>query len=789
MQPNYSESLKFLRKWKSSGPWVLTAIPLDKRNLETTTLRDTDAALEWLTEHGSDKNIYFSVNSVLRDVLKKPMREDVRSMDWLHVDIDPRAGEDQEMERARILSMLTTPPAPIPPPTVIVFSGGGYQGFWRLMEPFDIDGQESKFEEAKRYNQALELAFGADPCHNVDRIMRLPGTINRPDARKIKKGRTEALAALHYWDATRVYPLTDFSATPSVQTDRTGFSSTNRVQVSGNIKRIADLMTELPDKVGHLCRTVIAQGSDPDDPTRFPSRSEALFFVCCELVRSDVDNDTIYAIVTDPDWAISSSVLDKGSSADAYAKRQIERAREDAEEPWLRKLNDRYAVVAMGGKMRVVYEDYDELLERHRLVKMTFEDFRNCWMHIRVQIGTDAQGNPRQLPLGKWWLENDKRRQYEKLVFAPRREVDMNSYNMWRGFAVEPRLGNKHDSFLEHILSNVCGSDKKIYDYFVGWMSRMIQEPWTPGETAIVLRGPEGVGKGFVAKTQGRLFGRHYVHVSTAQHLTGNFNAHLRDCVFLFADEAFYAGDKKHASTLKSLVTEPTIMVEPKGVDTETTPNCLHLMMASNEDWVVPASAKDRRFCVLDVGEDRIQDVAYFSRIAGDLRDGGYENLLYFLMNYDLRGYNVRAIPKTSALQDQKILSFSAEEEWWFSKLRDGKIMADHESWQTEVVVEQLTADFINYTRAFNISRRGSATKLGHFLRRACPDNQLTRLQASESITIRLASGEQISLHRPYLYRVPELAELRAHWDMKFGGPYRWPSQTHEMPHTRETPF
>jgi len=32
--------------------------------------------------------------------------------------------------------------------------------------------------------------------------------------------------------------------------------------------------------------------------------------------------------------------------------------------------------------------------------------------------------------------------------------------------------------------------------------------------------------------------------------LVGNFNAHLIDCVLLFADEAFWAGDKQGENTL-----------------------------------------------------------------------------------------------------------------------------------------------------------------------------------------------------------------------------------------------
>ena len=45
------------------------------------------------------------------------------------------------------------------------------------------------------------------------------------------------------------------------------------------------------------------------------------------------------------------------------------------------------------------------------------------------------------------------------------------------------------------------------------------------------------------------------------------------------------------------------LMVEPKGIDAETASNFVHLIMASNESWVVPAGFGERRLLVLDGGD------------------------------------------------------------------------------------------------------------------------------------------------------------------------------------------
>ena len=129
MEPNYAASITFLQRWTPGGPWVLTAIVPDRKGIDTATFVDEGSVLRWLTKHGAARNVYFSVNPCRGEVRKKPLRTDVKEVAWLHVDIDPRVGEDLEEERVRILALLTTNlPQGVPLPTVVVFSGGGYQG-------------------------------------------------------------------------------------------------------------------------------------------------------------------------------------------------------------------------------------------------------------------------------------------------------------------------------------------------------------------------------------------------------------------------------------------------------------------------------------------------------------------------------------------------------------------------------------------------------------------------------------------------------------------------------------
>jgi len=257
--------------------------------------------------------------------------------------------------------------------------------------------------------------------------------------------------------------------------------------------------------------------------------------------------------------------------------------------------------------------------------------------------------------LGAWWINHEDRRQYAGVVYEPgaSEAATRDKLNLWQGFGVKAKAG-KCDLYFDHLKNNVCSGNTEHFGYLVSWMAHAVQNPGQRAEVAVVMRGKEGTGKGVAVKHFGQLFGAHYVHVSHASHLTGHFNAHLQQCSVLFADEAFFAGDRSHEGILKALITEDTLMIEPKGLDSFPVRNNLHILMSSNSDWVIPAGADARRFFVLTVSDAKKQDIAYFAAIAKQMENGGREALLHHLLRKDLSKFNVRAVPQTEALADQK---------------------------------------------------------------------------------------------------------------------------------------
>jgi hypothetical protein len=730
--PNNLAAVKFLERFAPDGGWVLTAIKLDRTGIDTATFGpSTKGDLKtWLEKHNGVDNIYFHVNPTKTVLTKKATREDISAVRWLHVDVDPIAGRDLATERDRITQMFTQKlPKNVPPPTCIIFSGGGFQAFWRLEEPIPIDGDLTKAENAALYNMQLEQVFGGDNCHNIDRIMRLPGTINIPDARKKKKGRSPELAAVIEFN-DHVYSLKKFHRSGGTQMPEdadSGLGTSGRqvnVRIDeNNIRRIDDV-SELDEwSVTNRYKIIMVQGKHPDEPKQGDnSRSIWLFDFVCGLCRAGVPDDVIYGILTDKSWGIAESVLES-KNPKKYALRQIQRGREHSIDPLLEQYNTKFAIIEnLGGKCLVVRYDHNFEEDRDELSLQDFSNFRNA------RSGEFVEEGEKLIPAGKWWLEHKNHRKFERMVFSPSVVTPSNVLNLWTGFAVESRQGDC-GLYLDHILTNICSGNQLHYDYLINWMARTVQQPNTQGEVAVVMRGGRGTGKSFFANAFGHLFGRHSMAVSSSSHLTGNFNGHTADLIVLFADEAFYANDKKHQSVLKTMITEPRRPIERKGVDVETVRNYLHLIIASNDDHVVPAGMDERRFFVLDIAATHQRDTKYFAAIKKQLDNGGYSALLHFLQTRDLTDWDVRKVPQTKALIDQKLASMDAFMQWWSDNLHNSKLHP--KGWPDAIYFVELEEKFHVWCKELQKSNydRPNGTGFAKRLSQVIPDYESRRFK------------------------------------------------------------
>ncbi|WP_257265763.1 primase-helicase family protein [Endozoicomonas sp. ONNA2] len=288
-------------------------------------------------------------------------------------------------------------------------------------------------------------------------------------------------------------------------------------------------------------------------------------------------------------------------------------------------------------------------------------------------------------------------------------------------------------------------------------MAHTLQKPEELPSVAVVLMGRQGTGKGVFVNEFGKIFGDHFKQVSSSEQLLGRFNALLADSLLIFMDEALWGGEKKLEGVLKTLITESRRTIEFKHKDMVTMNNYNRLIMATNNDWAIPAGAEERRYFVLAVSDQRMQDTAYFQTITDQMNNGGRAALLKTLLERDISKTNIRIAPKTRALLQQKEETFSSVEDWLYGKLKEGRILEGHDCWVAEIDKQTLYRNFQEqmddkHTRDNAFHRRLKRLLPG--AREERPTNQFG--------------------HRTRVLKLPPLEECRSHFEAHLNQKVDW---------------
>jgi hypothetical protein len=308
---------------------------------------------------------------------------------------------------------------------------------------------------------------------------------------------------------------------------------------------------------------------------------------------------------------------------------------------------------------------------------MSFRAFRDFYLNRHIMAGKEK---PKWIDIGTWWLSHRQRKQYSGVIFKPgdKRENIDGKLNLWRGWGVEPKPGD-WSLMRNHIFEVLAAGNEELYTYIMNWLAFAVQHPDQQAEAVLAFLGDEGTGRGTLGKALCRIFGQHSLHISSSDHLTGRFTGHLRQVCFLFVDEAYAADDRNAEGRFKRMVTDDTLTIEEKGRTPKEEPNRLHIMMASNHAWMLPAGAHARRFVVQEVADTHRQDAKWFGPIYEQMQNGGWGAMLFELLSRVIGDWHPRQIVRTAALAEQQEQSLSALDAWWLELLQTGVLAGSDE--------------------------------------------------------------------------------------------------------------
>jgi P4 family phage/plasmid primase-like protien len=265
---------------------------------------NVEAMLLWIPgEQDNARNIYYHVNQPAHHLKKKASKADIGVLMGLHADLDLQGGRDPE-EEARLLAAIR---AVDPPPTVVTFTGGGFQALWKFSKALKATPECVARVEAA--NKRVAQLLHADNCHDVSRLLRLPYTTNYPNAKKRAKGRVPTLAEIVEADWSRTYD-------PDALIDALG-------SLASSDDPEAETATPIEELPGWLQSAIETGETDHSGG----DRSKAVFAVAKGLVRYGWDDAAIAALLLNQKYRISEHVLAQAKPAE-YARRQARRARD-----------------------------------------------------------------------------------------------------------------------------------------------------------------------------------------------------------------------------------------------------------------------------------------------------------------------------------------------------------------------------------------------------------------------------------------------------------------------------
>ena len=194
-------------------------------------------------------------------------------------------------------------------------------------------------------------------------------------------------------------------------------------------------------------------------------------------------------------------------------------------------------------------------------------------------------------------------------------------------------------------------------------------------------------------------------------------------------------------------------MIEPKGIDSFQMPNRLKILMASNNDWVVPATADERRYFVLDVSDtpQGRQGILHQARRGNRWATSWRPSRLSARARPV--GFDHRNPPHTDGLNRQKLIGAESFVRYWNDCLAAGYLLdTGEDDWPNDVVCQLLHAGYVDHAHQHGDRHPLTINQLGVRLRQLSPEGFKT---------IRLRESWN-GIARPSRYTLFSLDEHRA---------------------------
>ncbi len=179
---------------------------------------------------------------------------------------------------------------------------------------------------------------------------------------------------------------------------------------------------------------------------------------------------------------------------------------------------------------------------------------------------------------------------------------------------------------IEKHIKFLCNNNDDIYSHLIMWLAHQVQFTgkkilWSP-----VIQGIQGCGKSFLGHILRTCMGKANVGTVATGQVNSSFNSWATSVAVNILEELRLSGNNRYNTldTLKPLVTDEYIQINEKGISQYNTLNTTNYIAFTNHKDALPLSTDDRRWFVIFVGLQRLDDIksatgedanVYFSKL------------------------------------------------------------------------------------------------------------------------------------------------------------------------------
>lgn len=274
-------------------------------------------------------------------------------------------------------------------------------------------------------------------------------------------------------------------------------------------------------------------------------------------------------------------------------------------------------------QFKVVYGGYDFAIdnENHKATKCAWEAFTKS-RAIRFPMVDGMLFRPEETPGAI--IEREGMTYVNTYIPVPVRKIDGD---------VTPFL----------TLMSRLFPDERDRVIILSYMAACIQHVGVKFQWCPLIQGTEGNGKSFLIRAMINMIGDRLSHIVNPKDIANKFNAWIEGKVFVGIEEVYVSDKRDLLDSLKIMVTQDRIEIQPKGGNQYMGDNRANMMMNTNHKDAIRKTKDDRRYAPFFTPQQTYEDIVrdgmggnYFPELYEWAKADGYAIIANYLSQYQI---------------------------------------------------------------------------------------------------------------------------------------------------------